>query len=75
MNKKAALLMLLLAIVAVIVYLVTESTLYLVLAGVNLCAALAGFFNNRVISSIFMLIGAAGMIYVLVAMIRALLLA
>jgi len=63
--------MLLLAVVAVIVYLVTESTLYLVLAGVNLCAALAGFFNNR----IFMLIGAAGMIYVLVAMIRALLLA
>ena len=67
--------MLLLAAVALIIHLTTGYTLYLVLAGVNLCAALAGFFNNRVISSIFMLIGAAEMIYVLVAMIRALLLA
>lgn len=73
-NKKLGFLFLALAIVACILYFVTHSTFYLVGIGVNICAAIALFLNNR-ISGIFILIASAGMIYSLVAMIRAILFA
>ncbi len=69
MNKKLSFLMLALAVAAIIIFAINGSTFYLALAGVNLCAALAGFFNNR----IFVILGGAGMIYLLILMIRALL--
>ena len=72
MNKNLALLFLALAVVGLIAFAFTGSTYYLAVAGINLCVALAGFFNNR-ISLIFLLLGGGGMIYILLSIIRALL--
>ncbi len=73
-NKKLGFVFLALAVVAGILYFITHSTLYLVYLGVNICASIAMFMNNR-ISGIFMLLATAGMLYGFVAIVRAILLA
>lgn len=70
-NKKLSWILLALAVADAIIFLITNSSVYLFLAVINLCAGLAGVVKNRWIFLMFGLVSLAGMIYLFVLFVKA----
>ena len=70
-NTKLSWILLALAVASAINFLITNSSVHLFLAVINLCAGLAGFVKNRWIFLMFGLVSLAGMIYLFVLFVKA----
>ena len=69
-NTKLSLLMIALAVAYAIIFLITNSSVYLFLAVINLCAGLAGVVKNRWIFLMFGLVSLAAMSWLLISIIK-----